>query len=113
MSPLITESRMVSPEGAQPHVHGVGIPKQVVQIAQNLLIRAEEESAQVVLSAIERMQQQRALYIAAVDERVHLAVGITGDIAQHGGVCGLVLQAVDRHHGEELFDRPAIGHALK
>jgi hypothetical protein len=45
-----------------------------VQVAQDLLVGAQQERAQIVVAAIEGVQGQRALHIAAVDELVHLAI---------------------------------------
>ena len=59
------------------------------------------------------MQRERALHVAAVDELIHLAVGIAGDVAQHATARGLLVQPVNRHDREQLLDGPAIGHALE
>ena len=58
----------------QADVHGVGVAEQVVQVAEDLLVGADQERAQVVRLAVERVQRQRALDVAAVDELVDLAV---------------------------------------
>ena len=59
------------------------------------------------------MQRQRALHVAAVDELIHLAVGIARDIAQHRVLRGLFFQPMNRHDREQLLDRPAVRHALE
>src|ERR1039458_3240303 len=94
--------------GAQAYMHGVGIAEEIVEVAQNLLIRAQQERAQVIVAAVEGVELQGALDVAAVDEGVHLAIGITGDIAQHRRARGLLFQAVDRHDGEKLLDGPTV-----
>ena len=64
-------------------VHGVGVAEQVVQVAEDLLVGADQEHAEVVRLAVERVQRQRLLDVAAVDELVDLAVGVAGDVAEH------------------------------
>src|SRR5882724_3269017 len=97
----------------QPHVDRVGIAEQIVQVAQNLLIRSQEERPEIIVSAVEGVKFQRALHIATVDERIHLPIGIAGDIAEHRGTRGLLVQLVNRHDREELLDGPTVGHALE
>ena len=94
-------------------MHRVGVAEQIVQVAQNFLICAHQKCAQIIIAAVEFMQRQRALYIAAVDELVHLAVGIASDIPQHRVATGLLVQPVNRHDGKQLLDRPAVRHALE
>ena len=64
-------------------MHGVRIAEQVVQVAEDLLIRADQEDAEVVRMAVERMQRQRPLDVAAIDELIDLAVRVAGDVAEH------------------------------
>ena len=59
------------------------------------------------------MKRQRLLHVAAVDEPIQLAVGVAGDVAEHGVFRRLLVQAVNRHHREELLDRPAVGNRLE
>ncbi len=95
-------------------VDGVGVAEKVVQIAEDLLISAEEERAQNVATVVlEGMQGQRFLDVAAIDELVHLAVGIAGDVAKDGEARRRVVEAMDGHDGKELLHGPAIGHALE
>ena len=74
---------MTSPFVVEADVHGVRVAEQVVQVAEDLLIGAEEEHAEVVGLAVERVQLQRALDVAQVDELVDLAVRVAGDVAEH------------------------------
>ena len=55
-------------------MHGVRVAEQVVQVAEDLLVGADEEHAEVVRLAVEGVQRQRALDVAAIDELVDLAV---------------------------------------
>src|SRR5262245_56495429 len=67
----------------QAHVGGVGIAEQVWKVGQGILVRADEEHAEVVRLAVDRVERQRLLHVAAIDERVDLAVGVAGDVAEH------------------------------
>ena len=59
------------------------------------------------------MQRQCALHVAAVDELIHLAIGIACDIAQHGVLCRFLFEPVNRHDRKQLLDRPTVRHALE
>jgi hypothetical protein len=61
--PLRTEADM----------HSVRVAEQVVQVAENLLVRADEEHAEVVRFAGEWMQRQRAFDVASIDELIEFA----------------------------------------
>ena len=67
----------------QRDVHGVRVAEQVVHVAEDLLVRADQEHAQVVRLAVEGVERDRFLDVAAVDELFELAVGIAGDVADH------------------------------
>ena len=69
-------------------MHGVRVAEEVVQVAQDLLVGADEKHAQVVGIAVDGVQRQRPLDVAAVDERIDLAVRVAGDVAEHGVVAG-------------------------
>jgi hypothetical protein len=57
--------------------------KQVVHVAQGLLIGADQQDAQVVRFALaHRVQFQRFLDVAYVDELVDRAVRVASDVAQ-------------------------------
>ena len=84
MSPLITVSSTTSPSSSMLDVHGVGVAEQVVHVAEDFLIGADQKRAQVIRLAVEGVQRQRPLHVAAVDELVDLAVRVAGDVAQHG-----------------------------
>src|SRR6185437_5784307 len=67
----------------------------------------------VLLALTQLVQLQGPFYIAQRDESVDLAVRIAGDVRQHAGASGALLQAVNRHDREQLIDRPAVGERLK
>jgi hypothetical protein len=54
----------------QPHVHGVGVAEQVVQVAEDLLIGADQEHADVVRLAVPGVQLEHFFHVALVDELV-------------------------------------------
>ncbi len=92
---------------------GVGVAEQVVEVAEDLLVGADQEDAEVVGLAVDGVQRQRALDVAAVDELVDLAVRVAGDVAEHRVVRRRRVQPVDRHHREQLLDRPAVRARLE
>ena len=49
-------------------MHRVGVAEQVVQVAEDLLVGADEEDAEVVVLAGERVQLEHVLDVAAIDE---------------------------------------------
>ena len=95
------------------NVHGIGVAEQVVQVAQDLLIRAHQKRARIVRLAVERVQRQGFLHVAAIDELVDFAVGIAGNIAENAMVRRLFVQPMNRHDGEQLLHRPTVRHALE
>ena len=42
----------------QADVHGIGIAEQIVQVAEDLLVRAQQKCTQNVRAVVERMQRQ-------------------------------------------------------
>ena len=63
---------------------GVRVAEEVVQVAEDFLVGADQEHAEVVGLAVEGVQRQRLLDVAAIDELIDLAVGVAGDVAEHG-----------------------------
>lgn len=69
--------------GRNIHVDGVGISKEIVQVAKNFLIRSDQENPEVVRSSVEFMQHQSSTYVTTINELINLPVGVAGDIAQN------------------------------
>ena len=113
MSPLTSASSRVLPCSSSADVNGVRVAEQVMEVAEDFLVRAHEEDAQVVVVGPERMQGKRLLHVAAIDEAIELAVRIAGDVAEDGVVQRLLVQPVNGHHREQLLDRPAVGDRLE
>jgi hypothetical protein len=78
------------------NVHRVRVAQQVVQVAQNLLVRAEQKNAQVVRfttfslarQVTQRVQLERLLLGALVDEVVDLAVAVARDVGENAAARG-------------------------
>jgi len=85
VSPLITGRARRRPARRASHARR-GCRRQVVHVAEDFLVRADEKDREVVRVAVQRVQRQRALDVAAVDELVDLPVRVAGDVAEHGVV---------------------------
>ena len=94
-------------------VDGVGVAEEVVEVAEDFLVGADEEDAEVVFLAVVFVELEGFLDVAEVDEGIDLAVGVAGDVGQHAPAIGFFLQAVNGHHREELLDGPGVGHGLE
>ena len=71
------------PLRAQTDVHRVRVAEQVVQVAEDFLIRAGEEDAEHVgLAVAELVQLEARVARLVADEAIDLAVGIAGDVLQ-------------------------------
>ena len=97
----------------QVHVHGIGVAKQIVQVAQDFLIGADQERAQHVGRVVERMKQHSPFDVASIDELVDLAIRVARDVGQHGGPCGTFVEPMDRQDREQLVDGPAVRQRLE
>src|SRR5256714_1432321 len=98
----------------QAHVHHVGVAKEIVQVAERLLVGADQERRQVVpLVRPELMQLERALHVTQRHEVIDLAIGVAGDVGEHGGAGGTLLQAVYGQDREQVVDRPAVRERLE
>ena len=75
----------------------VGVAEQVMQVAEDFLIGADEKRRQVIRLASERMQVERAADVAAIDELIDLAVLIALDIAEYIAPGRILIEAMDRH----------------
>ena len=65
-------------------MHDVRVAEEVVQVAERLLVGADEERREeVLLAGRELVHFERALDVALRHEAVDLAVGIAGDVGEH------------------------------
>ena len=105
---------LILPIRAEPHVHGVGVTEQIVQIAENLLIRAGEEDAQDVRFAVrETVELQAGPPVLVTHEAIDLAVGIAGDVLQRPATGRFLDQSMNGHDREQLIDRPTVRQRLE
>ena len=95
-------------------VHAVGITEQVVHVAENLLVGTDQEHAQqVVVARLHFMHRHGRFDRLLVDILRDLAVGVAGQILQHGATGRLFGQAVDRRDRQQLADGPGIRQRLE
>ena len=105
--------------GFEEDVDLVDAAEEVVQVAHDVLVGAHQEEAEVVglgqavAVGVELVQRQRVAHVAQVNELVDLAVGIAGDVHQRGFARGALVQAADRHDGEQLVERPVVEQRLE
>ena len=59
------------------------------------------------------MHRQAAAQAVGEREFVDLAIAVARDVGEHHIARGLLFQAVDRHDGEDLVDRPKVRQALE
>ncbi len=88
--------------------------KEVVQVAHDVLVGADEKDSEIVhLARNDLMQREGVLDVLQVGEFVDFPVGIAGDIDQRPLVIRLSREAMDRHDREELAERPVIEERLE
>ena len=93
---------------------GVGVAEEVMQIAEDLLVSADEEEADVIIFVLADLVQGEELGAAVLpDEAGDLAVGIAGDVGDRGHDIRLLVEALQRHDREELVDGPGVGDRLE
>ena len=91
------------------HTDDIGIAKQIVKIAQCLLIGAYQKGTNNILFVgFEIMQLQSSLGIVGVDKFINLAVTVAGDVSDDALSTGLLSQAMDRHDRKNLINSPDI-----
>ena len=90
--------------------HDVGVPEQVVQVAEGFLIRAHKEHAEIIFIAVHKgMQIEGSAHTLRVDELVDAPVAVAGDIRNDRLAGREFRQAVHRHDREQLIDGPRVG----
>ncbi|MNL23235.1 hypothetical protein D3C87_1446120 [compost metagenome] len=95
----------------QRNVNGICITEQVVQIAQDLLVRACEEDTQVVGFAFFKVVHANCFFGLAgfcIDEFFDDTVRVTSQIGQCSFTVRLFTQAVNWHNREQLSNRPGV-----
>src|SRR5438105_280752 len=94
-------------------MHSVRIAEKIMQVPENLLIRADQKRTQKIRLAIERMQRQSLLHIPTIDKLIDLPIRVARNVAEDPVPERLRVQPVNRHDREKLFYSPTIGHALE
>ena len=88
-------------------VHSISVAKQVVKVAQNLLIGTHEENTQVVVLALLKSVHRQEMRESLVRDKVaYLTIAVASDILQGGETVGALVEATQRNHGEHLVDSP-------
>src|SRR5690606_37601698 len=89
--------------GVEGHINGVGVAKQVVHVAQDFLVGAiHEEAEQVRAVGVVGRQRQGGLDAVVVHIEIHTAVGVAGNVLQHGAAAGGVVQMGQTQAPERL-----------
>ena len=92
------------------HVDRIRVAEKIVDVAERLLIRADQEDAQPIrLAVAERMQRQADVDAVRVDVLIDAAVRIAGEIGDHAAPLRRTIEAFDRHDRKHLIDRPDVG----
>src|SRR5947209_1591896 len=92
----------------------VGRAEEVVVVAHHLLVRADEHEGDVVgVVFVERVQLQDLLHVVEVYELVDDAVRVARDVAERRVLGRGLVQAVDGDDGEQLVERPVVGHGAE
>ena len=95
-------------------MHGVRVAEQVVQVAEDLLIRAGQKDADDVRIAVGEGVQLQALVRRPIsDEALDLSVGVARDVLNRAAARRLLVEPVDRHYRKDLIDRPAVRQRLE
>ena len=95
-------------------MHGIGVAKEVVQVAQNLLISTHEEYTYIVrVLPLQRVHRQIVRHMAIDHEVGYLAIRIARHILNGAGTIGFLVQTLDRHDGENLVDGPRVCERLE
>ena len=98
---------------AQGDLDRVRVAEEVVQVAEDLLVRPDQERAEVIGLAIGRMQVEHMLDVLQVGELVELPVAVARDVGQ-GALAGrLLVVSVQRHDRKQLPHGPGVGHRLE
>ena len=91
-------------------VNGIGITEEVVHVAENLLISANQEDTYIIRFVLhEGMNREVVRQAVSCYVSRHLSVRIAGDVLECGYPVRILVETVDRHHGEHLVNSPSVG----
>ena len=109
VSPRRWRVHRVAAVGVHAHVRGVGVAEQVVDVAERLLVGADQEDAEpVALATLRTVQRQRAVERFRFDVGVDAAIRIAGQVGDHAAPVRPFVEARDRHDRKHLVDRPDV-----
>lgn len=95
----------------------VGVAEEIVEVAEGLLVGADEEDADDVVFVgifeVDVVEGEAMVEFAGVSELVDFAVGVAGDVREDGVTSGSVFEVMDGHDREDLVNGPEIGKALE
>lgn len=95
-------------------VHGIGVAKQIVEVAENLLICTNEENTKIIrLVATQCVHWKHVAGASSAYEIGYLAIAVAGNVLQSGFPCRAFVQPLYRHDGEKLVDSPTVGKRLE
>ncbi len=92
----------------------VDATEEIVEVAHDVLVGADHESADVVgLAFLERMEREGLADVLEVDEVVDLAVGVARDVDERRLDRRTFVEAMDRSDREELVEGPVVEQGLE
>ena len=92
----------------------VRVPKQIMQVAESLLVSAGQKHADAVLFVrSDFVQLERFAFGFERCKTVELTVAVTSQVADNCVSSRLFIQSLQRHYGKDLVDGPAVGKRLK
>ena len=94
-------------------VYGVGVAKQVVEVAEDFLVGTHEENTDIIMLLVGEAMQRDGVLRRLGDEVGDLAVAVAGDVLKGGQVGRVFVQTLDGDDGEELVDGPEVGQRLE
>ena len=91
--PVLDVGKIPAPGAIVAHIGGVGVAKEVVHVAQNFLVGADQEHPQqVVLTGPRRVHRQAGLDAALVHVMVDAPVRVAGQVADQPAPVGALVQ---------------------
>ena len=95
-------------------MYGVGITKQVVHIAKNLLVCSYEEYAEIIrLVLFQAVDRQHMRCMTLCHKVCNLAIRVASDILQCSVASRALVQSLYRHDREQLVDSPRVWQTLE
>src|SRR3546814_1414630 len=91
----------------------VGVAEQVVDVAEDFLVRADEEEAEAIALALAQLvQRQRSVQVLVLDVGVDLAVRVAGQVGDDAAAGRFLVEARSEEHTSELQSLMRISYAV-